>query len=77
MRTHPSLLCWYGPDRNTSLTWRKEGLLGDIVRPKSFAGIFGGAPSVALATLALTTHAKGAEYTATEARSMVIGAAAL
>ena len=25
-------------------------LLGDIVRPKSFAGIFGGAPSVALAT---------------------------
>lgn len=51
-------------------------LLGDVVRPKSFAGIFGGAPSVALATLALTIHAKGAEYTATEARSMVIGAVA-
>src|SRR5215469_15432404 len=28
--------------------------IGDIVRPKRFAGLFGGAPSAALATLALT-----------------------
>ena len=28
-------------------------LLGDVLRPKSFAGLFGAAPSVALATLAL------------------------
>jgi hypothetical protein len=27
--------------------------LGDMLRPKSFAGLFGAAPSVALATLAL------------------------
>jgi hypothetical protein len=51
--------------------------IGDVARPKSFAGVFGAAPSVALATLALTIHAKGAEYTALEARSMAIGAVAL
>jgi hypothetical protein len=28
-------------------------VLGDLFRPKSFAGLFGAAPSVALATLAL------------------------
>jgi hypothetical protein len=52
-------------------------LLGDSIRPKSFAGVFGAAPSVALATLALSVHADGASYASTEARSMVIGAAAL
>ncbi|HEY6482401.1 MAG TPA: DUF3147 family protein [Steroidobacteraceae bacterium] len=52
-------------------------LLGDVVRPKSFAGIFGAAPSVALATLALTVHADGRAYAATEARSMIVGAGAL
>ena len=51
-------------------------LLGDITRPKSFAGIFGAAPSVALATLALTLRSEGAPYTATEARSMIVGAIA-
>jgi len=50
--------------------------LGDAVRPKSFAGIFGAAPSVALATLVLTLHAEGSGYAATEARSMLIGASA-
>ena len=29
-------------------------LLGDLFKPKSFAGLFGAAPSVALATLGLT-----------------------
>jgi hypothetical protein len=48
--------------------------VGEISRPKSFAGVFGAAPSVALATLALTLHASGARYAALEARSMVIGA---
>jgi hypothetical protein len=52
-------------------------LLGDVVRPKSFAGIFGAAPSVALATLALTIHSDGASYAATEARSMIAGAVSL
>jgi uncharacterized membrane protein (GlpM family) len=52
-------------------------LIGDVVRPKSFAGIFGAAPSVALATLALTLHKEGASNAATEARSMIVGAVAL
>jgi uncharacterized membrane protein (GlpM family) len=51
-------------------------LLGDVLRPKSFAGLFGAAPSVALATLALTISEHGSDYVATEARSMVIGAIA-
>ncbi len=51
-------------------------LLSDMLRPKSFAGLFGAAPSVALATLGLTIAHEGKIYAATEARSMVLGAAA-
>ena len=51
--------------------------LGDILKPKSFAGLFGAAPSVALATLALTIATEGAAYAATEARSMIVGALAM
>jgi hypothetical protein len=51
-------------------------VIGDGMRPKSFAGIFGAAPSVALATLALTVHNDGAAYAALEARSMLVGALA-
>jgi hypothetical protein len=51
-------------------------LLGDLFEPKTFAGIFGAAPSVALATLALTISSKGKDYAATELRSTVIGALA-
>jgi hypothetical protein len=50
--------------------------LGDLFKPKSFAGLFGAAPSVALATLGLTVATKGKGYAATEARSMVVGAVA-
>jgi len=49
---------------------------GDIFRPKSFAGLFGAAPSIALATLGLTIATDGKQYAATEARSMVAGAIA-
>lgn len=52
-------------------------VLGDIFRPKSFAGLFGAAPSVALATLTLTVAKNGAGYAAIEAKSMMIGAVAL
>ena|ERR1700745_298622 len=52
-------------------------VLGDIFRPKSFAGLFGGAPSVALATLTLTISKNGVGYAATEAKSMIAGAVAL
>jgi hypothetical protein len=51
--------------------------LGDVLKPKSFAGLFGAAPSVALATLALTVASEGISYAAVEARSMICGAVAL
>jgi len=46
-------------------------------QPKRFAGIFGAAPSVALATLALAFLKHGGSYVATEGRSLAIGAFAL
>jgi hypothetical protein len=52
-------------------------VLGDVFRPKSFAGLFGAAPTIALATLSLAFATKGGAYAAMEARSMVIGAVAL
>jgi uncharacterized membrane protein (GlpM family) len=51
-------------------------LLGDLLKPKSFAGLFGGAPSVALATLFLTVAKNGQEFARVEARSMILGAVA-
>lgn len=51
-------------------------ILGDMFRPKSFAGLFGAAPSIALATLGLTIAHNGKAYAATEARSMMLGAVA-
>lgn len=50
--------------------------LADILKPKSFAGLFASAPSIALATLALTAAANGKAYAAEEARSMIAGGAA-
>jgi len=52
-------------------------LLGDLLRPKGFAGLFAAAPSVALATLSLAAISQGTDYAATEAASMICGAAAL
>ena len=51
-------------------------LIGDVLKPKSFAGLFGAAPSVALASLGLTISSEGASYASIEARSMLAGAAA-
>lgn len=51
--------------------------LGDALRPKSFAGLFGAAPSIALATLVITLSKDGAGYAAVEGRSMIVGAVAL
>lgn len=50
--------------------------LADILKPKSFAGLFGAAPSVGLATLALTVAAEGKTYASLEARSMSAAALA-
>ena len=51
-------------------------LLGDVLRPKSFAGLFGAAPSIALASVGLTVAQHGRVYAAVEARSMTLGALA-
>jgi len=51
-------------------------LLGEVFRPKSFAGIFGAAPSIALATIGITIAEHGHEFAAIEARSMIFGAIA-
>jgi hypothetical protein len=52
-------------------------ILGDVLRPKSFAGLFGAAPSVALATLGIAVYQHGAGYAALQTHSMMAGAIAL
>jgi hypothetical protein len=52
-------------------------ILGDILRPKSFAGLFAAAPSVALATLGIALYQHGADYAALQSRAMTAGAIAL
>ena len=49
----------------------------DALKPKSFAGLFAAAPSVAIGTLALTILSEGKLFAAVEARSMIFGAIAL
>lgn len=51
--------------------------LGGFFKPTSFAGLFGAAPSVALATLALAISKDGKVYASTECRSMMAAAVAL
>ena len=52
-------------------------MLGDMLRPKSFAGLFGAAPSVALATLGIAVYRHGADYAAQQTWAMTAGAIAL
>ena len=52
-------------------------VFGDVLRPKSFAGLFGAAPSIAWATLGLTFWRQGAGFAAVEGRSMMVGAVAM
>jgi len=52
-------------------------LTGSLFKPTSFGGLFGAAPSVALATLALTIAHEGRDYASVECRSMMAGAIAL
>jgi len=52
-------------------------MLGDLLRPKSFAGLFGAAPSVALATLGIAVYRHGADYAALQSEAMMAGAIAL
>jgi hypothetical protein len=52
-------------------------ILGDMLRPKSFGGLLGAAPSVALATLGIAVVQHGPQYAAAASWSMIYGAAAL
>ena len=51
-------------------------MIGEVLEPKSFAGLFAAAPSIALASLGLTIATEGIGYAARECRSMLIGAVA-
>ena len=59
------------------MQFQPSPVLGDVFRPKSFAGLFGAAPSVGLATLAIAFWNQGPAYAALEGRSMMIGSLAL
>jgi hypothetical protein len=52
-------------------------MLGDVLKPKSFAGLFGAAPSVALATLGIAIYQHNPSYAASQSLSMMAGAIAL
>lgn len=52
-------------------------VIGDLFRPKTFAGIFGAAPSVALVSLGLAFITKGSAHAGIEGRSMIVGGVAL
>ncbi len=51
-------------------------VIAEVFRPKSFAGLFGAAPSVALTTIGIAIVQHGKDYAAIEARSMIFGAIA-
>lgn len=52
-------------------------LVGEVVRPKRFAGVFGASPAIALANLSLVVAVEGVAKAATESRAMIGGAVAL
>lgn len=51
--------------------------IGSAFKPKTFAGIFGAAPPIALASLAVASHEHGPIHVQQLARSMALGALAL
>src|SRR2546429_5461168 len=52
-------------------------LVGHAGHPKRFAGLFSAAPSVAVASLAITAVVKGADGAVPYARGMLIGSAGM
>lgn len=50
-------------------------VVGHVLRPKWFAGLFGAAPSVAIASLAVTVIDKGTHNAAVAGYGMLFGAA--
>jgi hypothetical protein len=51
--------------------------IGQLIRPRGLAGLFAAAPSVALASLAVTVLVNGPDSAANQLTAMVAGAAAL
>jgi hypothetical protein len=51
--------------------------LGDSLKPKAFAGLFAAAPSVAVASLAVTVLTSGPSRAAVSSRGMIAGAAGM
>lgn len=52
-------------------------LIGEVVKPKAFSGLFAAAPSVALASLAITMVAEGSHTAKMDAVGMVVGGVAM
>ena len=52
-------------------------ILGEVWQPKTFSGLFGAAPSVALVSMALTSTKEGHAFVTESATLMVGGATAL
>jgi hypothetical protein len=51
--------------------------VGTIFKPKTFAGLFGAAPSVAIATLSMAFYQHGGAAAALQARAMLAGTLAM
>jgi uncharacterized membrane protein (GlpM family) len=51
--------------------------IAELFEPKTFSGLFGAAPSVAITTLTLTYLSDGVEATATAARWMLVATPAM
>jgi hypothetical protein len=51
--------------------------IGELFKPRTFSGLFGAAPSVAIVSLALAFQQHGEYYVALEARSMLVGSFAM
>jgi hypothetical protein len=51
--------------------------IGELLRPRGLAGIFAAAPSVALASLAVTVALTGPGSASNQVLAMIVGAAAL
>jgi hypothetical protein len=52
-------------------------LVSEVIKPKAFAGLFASAPSVAVASLAITTIVDGAGKAGQASTGMVVGGVAM
>ena len=52
-------------------------VMGKVVHPKRFAGVFGAAPSIAMANLALVVAVQGTGLATAESRAMIGGGVAM